>query len=182
MFFVMVKINKYRNNGDYLGYVMRVMQIIVEDSQTKLDLTSSVDAPDNKVVVTDGSKAIVKVLLSGDGMDDKLRFEIFVGENITPNVSLVQYDSIAEKKYRVGKISINTTSDIITDNPYSILVRAIAEYRKDISFLYMTKDVPLPEVPDTHDEDPEVVTAVEDEAGKSLNVYPNPFRSELFVD
>jgi hypothetical protein len=138
-------------------------------------MTSSVIDSNSRVVVEDGNEKTVKILLSDEEYPEGIHLDIFNSEALESNVSLEQYDSIADKKYRVAKVSFNTTSGIVSDLPYVVTLRGISKYRKDITFLYMTKDVPLPARP-------MVTTGIEDGFATNSRIYPNPFRAELFIE
>ena len=173
---IVIKVERYSKEGLFLGYITRPMQIIVEDNSSTLDLVGSFEKTNNKVVVTDGAQKVVTVVMSDAGDFSNVHFELYVSEKIAQNVTLEQYDSLAGK-FRIAKLSFNTTSDIVSDLPYPVILRGISFFRKDISFLYMTKDVPLPVVP-------VIVSGLEgmNLSEPELMVYPNPFHSELYVD
>lgn len=190
MIWIVVKIDKFRSNGEYLGYLERAMQVISDETGVKMNLGSSVSDPNSKIVVARDKQQTVKVLMNVDNtstIEVGNKYEMFVSDKIKDNVTLNEYDS---GLYHVGKVTFNTTSDIISDVPYTVLVRGTTFDKngthavlstKDVAFLYMTQDLPLPGGPTT-----DVVTAVEEypvtELQKKPNVYPNPFRSELYVD
>jgi hypothetical protein len=191
MIWIVVKIDKYRSTGEYLGYVARAMQIIVEDGLSEFEIDSSFSDQNGKIVVRENEQTVVQLLLS-DANDYSheydFEFDMFISDKIKDNVVLTQYDSVASsnlQRFRVGKLSFNTTTEVVSDMPYTVLIRGKAHSNsgnplilKDVAFLYMTKDKPLPGTP----KDTDVVTAVIDEKKKAINVYPNPFRSELYVD
>jgi hypothetical protein len=171
---IVVKIQTFSNEGDFLGYVMRAMQIIVEDHDSQIDITSSIDDSNGRVVVKKDEEKVIKVILSDEMYPGNLRFDLFRSKTIKNNVTLTQYDSIAGKKFRVAKLQLKTTSDIVSDLPYAITLRAVSTYWTDISFMYATTDTPPLQV----------VTGIEDEItpGNQLNVFPNPFQSEVYVE
>lgn len=177
MFWITVKVDKYSNGGAHLGYVERATQIIVEDSDSKIDLTSSVTDASRAVLVTEGQERKIKVILSDKMQASNLHFDLYRNKVIEDNISITQYDSTtADLKLRVAILTLKTTSDVLSDSPYPVTLSGYASYRTDITFLYRTRDTPSTPPPPP----PPVVTGLIDEEG--LKVYPNPFASELYVD
>ncbi|HMJ69007.1 MAG TPA: T9SS type A sorting domain-containing protein [Cyclobacteriaceae bacterium] len=177
MFWVVVRINRYSKTGGYQGYVSRAMQILVEDSDSKIDLTSSITDSSNKVVILEGQEKKIKVVLSDNDEVDTLYLDLYFNKIIKDNISITQYDSAAgDRKIRVAILSLKTTHDALSDLPYPVTLRGNSTYRKDITFLYMTRNVDLPNTPPP----PPVVTGLLDE--KEFRIYPNPFRSELYIE
>jgi hypothetical protein len=174
MFWITVRIDKYLNDGTNLGYVERATEIIVEDSDSKIDLTSSVSAPNNSLIITEGQERKIKVILSDKNTVAGLRFDLYRSIVIKDNISITQYDSASgDQKLRVAILTLKTTSNVLSDLPYPITLSGYASYRIDITFLFRTRDIPLPPPP------PVVVGLVDQEI---LRVYPNPFRSEIYVE
>jgi hypothetical protein len=171
MFWIVVKVEKYSSTWQFEGYVLRALQIIVEDSDSKIGLTSSVADADNKVVVPDGQERKVKVILSDNSSVSNLNFDLYYNTILKNNISMTQYDSIAvDRKLRVAVLTLKTTLQVLSDLPYPITLRGRASYRTDITFLYMTKNGDLPDLP----------VGLPDE--NTVTVYPNPFHSEVYVD
>jgi hypothetical protein len=178
-----LKVEKFTISGENLGYVVRAFQIMLEDAETFIDITSSVDDPNNRITVLDGKDATVKVFFQKTvDENEKLSFELNYSEALNNNVTFEEFDSlmlVSQHGYvntRVGKLSIKTTPDIVSDLPYPVTLRGLSrQYQADITLLYMTKDIPLP--------DPTwqaVVTGLEED--QHLKIYPIPFQSELYVD
>jgi Secretion system C-terminal sorting domain len=71
---------------------------------------------------------------------------------------------------RVASIKLNSTPQIIRDEPYSITLRARGVSQgnpinyKDVSYLFFTKDIELP-----------IITDVKHEEKNGIEIYPNPF-------
>jgi hypothetical protein len=67
---------------------------------------------------------------------------------------------------------LNSSTDIIRDNPYFITLRAKSTslnspiLYKDVSYLFFTKDIVLP-----------IITGVNHEEAYGFEIYPNPFSS-----
>ncbi len=169
LFWVIVKVSKFSKESGYLGFVQRAWSIFQEDMETTMDATSSIDDPDNKIVVTEGHSR--KIKLVRDAAADIGGYHVYYNEALEENVTFSEYDS---GEFKVASIVINTTGDVVADVPYPITLRAHGTfYDKDYTFLYLTKE-------EEETEEPEIV-GLEDDKGE-LKVYPNPFYSELFVD
>jgi hypothetical protein len=175
LFWIEVKVKKYSKSGVYYGYVIRALQLVVEDSGSRIALSDTLSDPDNKLIVTDSQEKKIKFILSDNKGVDSLYFELYYNNTIKNNISIQYHDSTSDdKKFRIATLSLKTSSDIVTDLPYPVTLRGHSNYLKDITLLYLTKDVELPGVPG------EVVTAVTEIT--LHHAYPNPFRSELYID
>lgn len=173
-FWIWIKIDKYNKTGFHLGFVIRAIQIIVEERDTELEISSSVTDPDKRIVVTDGQEKKIKVLLYNDRSSTKLGFEVYYSQGIKGNIVVSQYDSIKSgRTFRVAVLTLKTTSNILSDFPYTISLRGNSDVSMDISFLYLTKDVPFP---------PQPTQPVGLGDDRIFSVYPNPFYSELYVE
>lgn len=173
MIWIVIKVNKYTKDGRYLGYVWRATQIIVEDSSSRLELTNSLSTSDGRVLVTEGKEKKVKVFLAENSSVVINKFDVYYNQSIKDNIKVEEYDSTAgDRNVRVAVLTLKATSNMVSDLPYPITLRGNANYRADATFLWMTKDAPLPPPP--------IVTGVLE--GRVVNVYPNPFWSELYVE
>lgn len=173
LFWIEVRIEKYSKAGYFCGYVIRAIQLTVEDGDSRLDLSSSAD-PNGRVVVTDGKEKKIKLVLTDDKTVDSVYFDIYYNKTISKNISFHQYDSTTQdRKFKIGSLVLKTSSEISSELPYVVSLRGHASYIRDVAFLYMTQDVDLPKVP-------EIVTGFSEK--KQLKVYPNPFRAEIYID
>jgi hypothetical protein len=178
LYLISVRVEKYNKSDLFLGYVERLVQIIVEDNETEFKLTSTVNDSSKRVVVTDGQQKKIKVLLTDKNGMKNLSFDLHFNKIIKDNISFTQYDSTgAGGKYRVGVVTLKTTAGMVNDLPYPITLRGHASYLTDVTFLYMTKSIDLPGY---EPGGPDQVVGLPDEP--ELTVYPNPFNSEVFVD
>src|ERR1041385_7632521 len=155
LFWIPVRVEKYSKSGQYYGYAVRAIQIDIDSSgDSTIDLSSSVNDPDNKLVVTDGHQKTIKLILSTQRTSSTTNLDIYYNKAIANNVLLSQHDSL-NGYFIIATLQLTTTPDIVSDLPYPITIRGRANYSKDITFLYMTKDVDLPKLPD-------VITGLED--------------------
>lgn len=171
---VVVKVAMFHETGDFLGYVLRAMQVVAEDYNSTIDVTSTVDDSSGRVTVEEGKQKDIKFVLSDDNYGDNLHFDLIANDAIQDNVTFTQYDSLPPGRvFRVGKLKLKTTPGIVSDLPYLITVRGVSVYKKDITIMYLTSSNPLPQV----------ITGVHESRSQTkLNVFPNPFQSQLYVD
>jgi hypothetical protein len=95
---------------------------------------------------------------------------------IKDNITLNEYDSVnGGMHFRVAILSLKTTPDVSSDLPYPVTLRGVSAHQLDVTFLYLTRNVSLPD----YDPAPFVVGLGDEE---HLQVYPNPFSVELFVE
>src|ERR1044071_2742634 len=73
LFWIAVRIWKLSLTDPSSGYVIRAIQITVEDGDSRIDLLSTVD-PENKVVVANGQEKKIKLVLTDDKEVDSLHF------------------------------------------------------------------------------------------------------------
>jgi hypothetical protein len=173
-------IYQYNANGKLINVIQRTFQIILNDSDSMIKITGSPADKNGKIFVESGKSKTVKLVLESEGTK---RWELNHDPKIAANLSFEQYDStLNSKQVRVAAIKLNSTPQIIRDEPYSITIRAKATNslgyvnQKDVVFLFFTKDIELPIVNVELPTIP-VVTGLEDKEIDEIQIYPNPFSS-----
>lgn len=178
----------YQYSGDVrTGYMLYDFQIILEDNSGATgSLTDNKDLDENgRIHTPSGTLQKIKILAE-DAAADSIGLLAFteLDRALLPAdaFTFTSYDSIeGTRTIKVGLIEVRNDPALVRDNPYAIVVRAFYRrqplIRKDISYLFYTKDVEL-EVPDL---DPDPVLGIS-EAEELLLVYPNPARSFIFID
>lgn len=174
-FYFAVRVAQYDSQGRMVGYVNRTFQAILVDSNSSLETTNFITEPNNKIFVEEDNEKKIKVLLADNASVDQLKWEVFFDGKIANNITFSQYDSASgSRKIKVGLLTMHSTASIIRDNPYAVTIRGtstsaspFATFSKDICYLFFTNDINI--------------TAVNDQP-KRINLYPNPFDHDLYVD
>jgi hypothetical protein len=167
-----VKVTQYDKKGKAVGTTLRTFQVILEDLSSEIKLTNPIVDTNGKIFVENDKVKTLKVLLETNSSNDN--WTIFYDSTVLrKNISFSQYDSSSgAKKFKVGVIKLNSSTDIIRDNPYFITLRAKSTslnspiLYKDVSYLFFTKDIVLP-----------IITGVNHEEAYGFEIYPNPFSS-----
>jgi hypothetical protein len=164
-------------NQRVIGYSFRDIQIVLLDSDEKGRLFIEEELnDDNAIIVEQGESFSVRLLT--ESLEAATELEAFSDmQNNTSNYSFSVHDSISGSTfYKVGVLKINTTQEIVRDNPYPIVVRASFKtadeiYFKDLNLLLYTKNV----VPS-----PPLILSVERDQEK-LNIFPNPATNKIHI-
>lgn len=162
-----VRVSQFDEMERRIGYVTRTIQVILRDVDIGIELLNPVSDENKVILVEENQSKSLKFLMRKD--TPRSNWEIALENRLTSNIDLSQYDSIiGEAEFKVGLLKLTTTSDIVQDNPYIIVLRGKVEdlediFVRDISLMLLTKDVELP-----------IITRVQNESVKA-NVYPNPF-------
>ncbi|HZY80515.1 MAG TPA: hypothetical protein VFE50_13400, partial [Cyclobacteriaceae bacterium] len=145
LIWILVRVNKFSKTKGFMASVWRAIQITVEDSTSKIDMTNSVTEDNNKLLVTEGKEKKVKVILSEVNSNDSLYLDVYFNKAIRSNISINKRDSIAgNMKFKIAMITLKTTSNIVSEQPYPVTVSGRSKYRVDFTFLYNTKE-PTPD-------------------------------------
>lgn len=171
-FYFFVTVGQFDTNGASVGYVNRNFLVIVKNSDSRLDVISSLNDPDGKVVVLKDTEQKIRTILSDSTSSDSLRWSAYFDVKASPGISFIQYDSAAPgRKFRVGLLTLRTDSAMIRDYPYIVTLRGTSQgFSRDISYLYFTKDIDFPST----------ITGLEKQ--KEVAIYPNPFSDSFNVD
>ncbi len=175
----------FNSSNILVNRVQRLFQILLQDQKGKIEITNPISDPNGKIFVESGKSKTIKVLMEGDTA--KKTWILANHPSISKNIVFTQYDSIVNSsQVRVGAITLNSTPEIIQNEPYAIVLRAKSgsdgnpnPIYKDVSFLFFTKDITLPPKPDP-EPDP-IVTEIDNTNVNNLNVYPNPFHDYLYL-
>ncbi len=172
-----VDIYQYNPSGKLINVIQRTFQIILNDADSKIEIINPIADTNGKVFVESGKSRAIKVLLESDATKT---WALNHDPKIASNINFTQYDStVNSKQVRVASIKLNSTPQIVRDEPYSIVLRASGVYSgspinyKDVGFLFFTKDIDLP-VP--------VITQTNERKDVRTEVYPNPFSNSLNVN
>jgi hypothetical protein len=181
-----VKISQYKASKP-VGYMIVDVQLIVDDVAAIMSLTDGITLDtNNRIYLAEENETKFKVIAQGENVDSvglDILSELVYPEPGSP-ISFNEYDSVsADKKIKVGVITINANSSLVRDNPYAITVRASYHgdhnvYHKDISYLLYTKDVQLPVKPD--DEIKGTITSLNSDL-PNISFYPNPTDKEIII-
>jgi hypothetical protein len=163
-----VDIYQHNANGKIINVIQQTFQITLNDFAPKLEITNPITDTNGKIFVENGKSKTIKVLLEGEATKT---WELNHDPKIANNINFAQYDStVNSKQVRVASIKLNSTPQIIRDEPYSITLRARGVSQgnpinyKDVSYLFFTKDIELP-----------IITDVKHEEKNGIEIYPNPF-------
>jgi hypothetical protein len=169
-----VRVTQFDKDKNFLGYVTRVFTVDVETTTFTVTTTKPVTDALGKITVLNGNQKSVKVILSDNENPDALAWTAYYDSTaLTDNIVFTQYDSATtDLKFKVGVFQFSTTSPIVRDLPYEIILRGTPThngrpYETDLSFLIFTKDIDLP-----------VVAAIKT-SEKEQTAFPNPFTNEL---
>jgi hypothetical protein len=176
-----VKIFQKDIDGKVLGYKIRDFQIIADGSELSIDLTDDVDLnANNKIYIGENIDSTITLYAHAIGAD---QLSLSATSELINELNFVfeTEDSVTGQgiPVKVGRLSLQSTPDIVRTNPYNISVRVSVTkdskvFVKDISYLFYTTVVP-DEVEEEEEE--EVITTNEMIAGNSIEVYPNPVSS-----
>ncbi len=177
-----LKVTQYDKNRSVIGKLIRTFEVNLEEgivNGSQLNLINSITSANNKIFVENGKSKTFKVL--AESGTEQLEWVEFHDPAVSSNFSFSQLDSIVgSKKFKVGIVKLNSSSNIIRDNPYSITLRAKSfdlnnEFHfKDITYLFFTKDIDLPPMP--------IVTGIGERSSDEIKVYPNPFSNQINFD
>lgn len=172
-----VDIFQYNPNGNLINVIQRTFQIILNDTDSKIEITNPIADTNGKIFIESGKAKTIKVLLDGEGIKT---WGVNYDLKIASNLNFAQYDStVNSKQVRVASLKLNSTPQIVRDEPYSITLRASGVSQgnpvnyKDVAYLFFTKDIDLP--------DP-VITQTNELKHARTEVYPNPFSNSLNVN
>lgn len=175
-FLFAVKVLQVDENGNVKGSTMRSFQIIIEDffSENVSIKGPSLDA--NGIVFVDQTKSF---LFEADGYEPVLDdgWDIYMDKTIQGNVnwSKSSFNGLLQ-----GKVEISSTTDIVRDNPYNIVLRLKYSggskhkysYYQDVPLLFFTKNVPLP---------PITPLTVAEPTKQEIVAFPNPCYGSLTI-
>jgi hypothetical protein len=176
---VAIAIYQIRDNA-IVGYSVRDFQVILADVEKKLTMSDNVDLNENNRIHTPVNTTFrLKVFAEEENAGD-IKLEVFSKlTNFPGALTFETYDSINDtKKIKAGVLTINATEDILRDNPYPVIVRAVSnknqlKKEKDLSYLFYSRDL--------EETLPEIVTDVA-ENESNLSVYPNPVDDFLVLE
>jgi hypothetical protein len=178
-----VKVKQVNDADELIGYVTRDFQIILNETDFSGSFSDNktLDA-NNRIYVSENSEFQFKVLAIGEDVESvsmNLQSELFGYENA---LGVDIYDSLSgDQKIKVGVISIESSAELIRENPYVVNVRMGLEksgniYFQDANYLIYTKDVELEEW--VEPEEPPILSS--EEVSLPLSVYPNPITDFVY--
>jgi hypothetical protein len=168
-----VRIYQIKDNV-IVGYMLRDFQLIISESSVEGVVLDGGAQSNKKVLVPEGATARFRVAASAAETDDialQVKSEL---EKFPESFLYTVEDSTHEAmQYKVAKITVINTAEIIRDTPYIISVRAVFGERysdriaKDLTYVIATREIkpdqPRPPLPEIVNEDP-----------FGISVSPNP--------
>ncbi|MFM7852181.1 MAG: hypothetical protein ACKO96_09745, partial [Flammeovirgaceae bacterium] len=168
-FLLAVKVLQIDGNGNIKGSTTRTFQIILEDRNVSEISITSPSLDENSSVFVDVEKPtsfLFKVDYKYQNGSD-VDLDIYMDETIQHNVAWSKANFYGLLQ---GSLEINSTLNIIRDNPYNIVLRLRFKlayndyYYRDIPLLVFTKNVPLPPI----------TPLIENERKIEVLAFPNP--------
>jgi hypothetical protein len=178
-----VRVAQFDETGKLKGFVLRTLEVTVEDANGSIGIGSTVSDFNSKVFVDVGKNKTVKVQVQDTS--DSVNWILLADKAVEKNLNWSKYDSTAgNNKVKIGLLKISSTTDVVRDNPYSIVLRAVSNagfsttYR-DVPLLFFTKDISLP-IYNKDNPAPTIITSVGYD-GSELSVFPNPFQNKIQI-
>jgi Secretion system C-terminal sorting domain len=180
-----MRVTQYNKNGGIIGQLIRTFEINLEEINTgsPIKISNPITQLNNRIFIENGKSKTFKVLAQSE--TEQVEWAEFHDPALSSNFSFSQIDSLAgSKNIKVGIVKLNSSTNIIRDNPYSITLRAKSidldkQVRfKDITYLFFTKDIELPLPPTVVT----VVTGIGEQGSDKIKGYPNPFSNHINFD
>jgi len=156
-----------------MGYVVRDVQVIVEEKPFQIEIDDNLDADENnRIYLAPGTTKTVKVFVPHAPGDEVI---LFAYSDLGGNLAFETYDSL-NGTLKVGAWTPTLSLDHERDQPYIITVRALKKHTlgtcyRDINYTLYTRDIE-PELP---------VLAEEPKAEVAIQLSPNPTTGMLNV-
>ncbi|HEY9045537.1 MAG TPA: T9SS type A sorting domain-containing protein [Ohtaekwangia sp.] len=164
------------DNTSLIGYTARDVQVILTDSELTGRVSDNAELNENnRVYIPEGKTKSIR-LFAEDDKATEILFSVYSAFEKS-NLEFTTYDSVrAEQKIKVCLIKLNSTNEILRNNPYIIIARAYFKNDddtivKDVAYSIYTRDVELSEP---------VVLSTEEK--NVISIYPNPVRDFLKID
>ncbi|MFM8833508.1 MAG: T9SS type A sorting domain-containing protein, partial [Cytophagales bacterium] len=169
-FLLAVRVLQIDEKGNIKGSTMRTFQITLDDRNvSEISITSPL-LDENSSVFVDVEKPSSFLFIVDNRYQNRsdIDFDIYMDETIQHNVAWSKANLYG---FLQGSLEINSTPNIVRDNPYNIVLRLRFKlayndhyYYQDIPLLVSTKNVPLPPI----------TPLIENERKMELLAFPNP--------